>query len=158
MSQSIAALLLATFAASGLAGASQTQPAPQKKTAAPSQKKTSAAKPPKGASVHTSKAKSSSSKKKSTKASAKSAPRKPVRPVQQVPTPERYREIQRALAAKGYFNGEANGTWGPDSTEALKRFQKDQGLAGDGKLDSLTIIGLGLGPQRSNTAQVRPQQ
>jgi peptidoglycan hydrolase-like protein with peptidoglycan-binding domain len=64
------------------------------------------------------------------------------------PTPERYMEIQQALADKGYFNGPANGTWGPESVEALKRFQRDQNLDPDGKLGSLSIIALGLGPKR----------
>src|SRR5437660_958588 len=50
------------------------------------------------------------------------------------PTPERYKEIQQALAEKGYYKGEVNGAWGADSTEALRRFQSDQNLKVDGKL------------------------
>jgi hypothetical protein len=38
--------------------------------------------------------------------------------------------------------------WGQDSIEALKRFQADQNLAADGKLTSLSLIALGLGPKR----------
>ena len=64
------------------------------------------------------------------------------------PTKERYQQIQQALASKGYFSGEANGQWGPDSAEALKRFQADQNLTPDGKLTSLSLIALGLGPKR----------
>ncbi len=64
------------------------------------------------------------------------------------PTPERYREIQRALIEKGYLQGEPSGDWGPDSTAALKSFQKNQNLEPSGKLDSLTLISLGLGPRR----------
>ncbi len=67
---------------------------------------------------------------------------------QQAPTPDRYKEIQQALAAKGYFKGEPNGEWGPDSTDALKRFQADQSLMPDGKINSLSLIALGLGPKR----------
>ena len=152
MSRLIAALLLATVAASGLPGAVQTKPASSKK-AASGQKKTSAKKPSTGSSRSTSKAKPSTKQ-----SSKKSTPRKSYRAVQQVPTPDRYREIQQALAAKGYFTGEADGVWGPDSVDALKHFQRDQGLSDDGKLDSLTIIGLGLGPQRSTNAQVRRNQ
>ena len=69
------------------------------------------------------------------------------------PSPERYKDIQQALAGKGYFQGEPNGQWGPDSADALKRFQADQNLASDGKLNSLSLIALGLGPKRTLTAQ-----
>ena len=72
---------------------------------------------------------------------------------QQAPTPDRYKEIQQALADRGYYRGEVNGAWGPDSVDALKRFQMDQKLAGDGKLDSLSLIALGLGPKRTLSAQ-----
>jgi peptidoglycan hydrolase-like protein with peptidoglycan-binding domain len=66
----------------------------------------------------------------------------------QTPTPERYREIQQRLSDKGYFHGPVDGKWGSDSVDALKRFQKEQGLDPDGKLGSLSLIALGLGPKR----------
>ena len=78
------------------------------------------------------------------------------RSYQQSPTPERYKEIQQALASKGYFRGEPNGAWGLDSQEALKRFQSDQNLTPDGKIGSLSLIALGLGPKRL-TAQSHAQ-
>ncbi len=50
--------------------------------------------------------------------------RKPSGPSYQThPTPERYKEIQQALADKGYFKGAVDGEWGSDSVDALKRFQ-----------------------------------
>jgi hypothetical protein len=67
---------------------------------------------------------------------------------QQVPSADRYQEIQQALVDKGYFAGPADGTWGASSQEALKRFQHDQSLTEDGRLGSLSIIALGLGPKR----------
>jgi hypothetical protein len=67
------------------------------------------------------------------------------------PDPERYQQIQNALAARGYFTGQANGEWGDDSVDALKRFQADQQLPDDGKINALTLIGLGLGPQHGAT-------
>lgn len=99
------------------------------------------------------------------KASRKSAARRttsrraaPARPyVQSAPTPERYREIQQALAAKGYLKTEPNGQWNAESVDAMRRFQQDQNLTVTGKLDSLSLIALGLGPKRTTTAQVRPQ-
>lgn len=81
---------------------------------------------------------------------------------QMKPTSERYREIQQALTARGYQTP-VDGVWGTESTEALKKFQSDQNLTADGKLTSLTIIGLGLGPQRNGNspaslAPVRKEQ
>lgn len=67
------------------------------------------------------------------------------------PDPERYAEIQRALADKGYFHGEANGEWKDDSIDALKRFQADQKLPDDGKISALTLTGLGLGPHHDGS-------
>jgi peptidoglycan hydrolase-like protein with peptidoglycan-binding domain len=86
--------------------------------------------------------------------SAKSKATKSRRSTQQAPTPDRYREIQQALASKGYLKGEPTGEWGADSAEALKRFQGDQNLTPDGKLNSLSLIALGLGPKRLS-AQTR---
>jgi peptidoglycan hydrolase-like protein with peptidoglycan-binding domain len=82
---------------------------------------------------------------------AASSKRKPAvvrRVAQQQPTVERYKEIQQALADKGYFRGPVDGAWGADSVEALKRFQREQSLENDGKIGSLSLIALGLGPQR----------
>ena len=62
-------------------------------------------------------------------------------------------EIQQALADKGYYEGPVNGTWNADSLDALKRFQREQNLSPNGKLDALTIIALGLGPKRDLSAR-----
>lgn len=77
------------------------------------------------------------------------------RAAQQQPTVERYKEIQQALADKGYFRGPVDGVWGADSTDALKRFQREQNIEDDGKIGSLSLIALGLGPQRG-TASASP--
>ena len=75
------------------------------------------------------------------------------RSYQQAPSQDRYREIQQALTTKGYFHGEANGEWGPESGDALKRFQTDQSLMPDGKINSLSLIALGLGSKRLSAAK-----
>ena len=73
------------------------------------------------------------------------------------PTPDRYREIQQALVAKGYLNSEdANGTWNQNSTDALKRFQSEQNLDPSGKINSLSLIALGLGPKRETATATPP--
>ena len=76
---------------------------------------------------------------------------------QQAPTPDRYKQIQEALAAKGYLKASPSGVWNGESTDALRRFQADQKLEPSGKLNSLSLIALGLGPRR-DTASVPPPQ
>jgi Putative peptidoglycan binding domain len=67
---------------------------------------------------------------------------------QLAPSQDRYREIQQALASKGYLQTEqATGTWDQNSTGALKRFQAEQNLDASGKINSLSLIALGLGPK-----------
>ena len=68
------------------------------------------------------------------------------------PDPQRYQEIQKALADRGYFKGTVNGEWGDDSVDALKRFQADQKLPDDGKINSLSLTGLGLGPKHNGSS------
>jgi N-acetylmuramoyl-L-alanine amidase len=69
------------------------------------------------------------------------------------PSPERYKEIQQALADKGFYDGPINGVWGEECVAALKRFQEGEDLVVDGKLGARSIIALGLGPQRSADSQ-----
>jgi len=106
--------------------------------------------------------KSSAAKKSPTKTSAKKttkaatpAPASPSvsyrRSKQQTPTRERYQEIERALEIRGYLQTSADGKWDQESVDALKRFQRDQSLKDDGILGALSLIGLGLGPQRPAT-------
>ena|ERR1700761_1782509 len=111
--------------------------------------------------------KSSQSKSSQTK-SAKASPGKPgtshrkvvarsrratPRPTYQLhPDPERYQQIQQALADRGYFKGQVNGQWGDDSVDALRRFQADQKLLDDGKISALTLTGLGLGPKHDGVS------
>ncbi len=45
-----------------------------------------------------------------------------------------------------------DGEWGASSVEALKRFQHDQNLTEDGKIGSVSLIALGLGPKREKPA------
>src|SRR5262245_12713120 len=95
------------------------------------------------------KKKTPSSSKKTTSKSTKKAPAKSWRNRQTLPSPERYKEIESALAAKGYLAPDkVNGKWGEASVEAMKKFQADQKIASSGKINSLSLIALGLGPKR----------
>jgi hypothetical protein len=68
---------------------------------------------------------------------------------QMSPSTDRYREIQQALAAKGYLSpDDATGSWNATSADALKKFQSEQNIDASGKINSLSLIALGLGPKR----------
>jgi peptidoglycan hydrolase-like protein with peptidoglycan-binding domain len=102
-----------------------------------------------------SKASKSTARKKSAKAKAPARPR-----TQQSPDPERIREIQAALLKRGY-DCPVSGVWDSSSAAALAQFQQDhniKNLSGNGKLDPLTLIALGLGPQRERDAQTEAGQ
>jgi len=67
------------------------------------------------------------------------------------PTKDRYMEIQQALYEQGYLPSQPNGVWNQESVEALKQFQADQKLAVTGRISSLTLINLGLGPNHPSS-------
>jgi hypothetical protein len=78
---------------------------------------------------------------------------------QLAPTPRRYKEIQEALAAKGYLKPEdATGACTPASVDAVKKFQAGQNLDSTGKINSLSLIALGLGPKRETAAPKPPAE
>ena len=66
---------------------------------------------------------------------------------QLAPNPARYKEIQQALAARGYLKAAPSGVWDNESADALRHFQQDQNLEPTGKLNSMSLIALGLGPK-----------
>jgi hypothetical protein len=53
------------------------------------------------------------------------------------------------MAQQGYATGDPDGNWNADWMAALKRYQAEKNLPGEGKLNSLTLISLGLGPKRA---------
>jgi peptidoglycan hydrolase-like protein with peptidoglycan-binding domain len=157
-----ATVWLATVWLAGLAPgqSSSTAPSAAKQTAAPKTVSKSPAKstvrsaPPKaaakGAPARRTAATASKAQSKSGAGSKKTVAVR--RPVQQQPTADRYQEIQQALADKGYFRGTVDGNWGPESSEALKSFQRDQNLDSDGKIGALSLMALGLGPKRGTAS------
>jgi peptidoglycan hydrolase-like protein with peptidoglycan-binding domain len=134
---------LAVFAAMVCIASGQTTTA-KKKAPVPAAK--SSAKGTAASAKAAPKAAPKAAAKANTKGKRPVAVRRPV--VQQQPSVDRYKEIQQALADKGYFSGMVDGAWGPGSVDALKRFQKDQNLDVDGKIGALSLMALGLGPKR----------
>ena len=98
--------------------------------------------------TRTAASKKGASKRSPSKAGTKGA-RTTWRNRQLAPSSDRYREIQNALAIRGYLDPQdATGSWGPNSVDALKRFQSSQNIDATGKIDSVSLIALGLGPKR----------
>ena len=98
-----------------------------------------------GAALHTA----------SAKKSAKKVPVKRTtwRNRQATPSSDRYLEIQNALVAKGYLPaGAATGAWDQASADALKKFQSEQNIDSNGKINSLSLIALGLGPRHDSNS------
>jgi lipid-binding SYLF domain-containing protein len=54
------------------------------------------------------------------------------------------KSVQEALKAKGFYDGEVDGILGPKSRQALRDYQKSQGLAVTGRLDAATAEKLGV--------------
>lgn len=143
-------------------GAAAVQKAPAKKTAAkkrvPASQK-SGASTKKGAPTNSARKPGTATTTASSKGKKVPAKRAVTwRNRQTSPTPDRYREIQGALAAKGFLKPEdATGAWNQTSADALKKFQTEQNLESSGKINSLSLIALGLGPKR-DAAPVKPPQ
>jgi hypothetical protein len=133
------------------------------KTGTAKKPSTAASKKPAASSSKAAASKSGTSKTTSTKAasskSGKKGARQPAvtwRSRQTAPTADRYRDIQRALAAKGYLPADSvTGQWGTGCVDALKRFQAEQNLEATGKINSLSLIALGLGPNH-NASTAKP--
>ena len=163
----MAAIVAFACSAGGAAAAQQTAPAKKtatRKKASPAKKSAVPARKKAARTVRKSPATASSRKPGTTTRNASSRAKKTAgkrgvtwRNRQISPTPDRYREIQGALASKGFLKPEdATGTWNQTSSDALKKFQTEQNLDSSGKINSLSLIALGLGPHRDPAPPPKP--
>lgn len=110
-----------------------------------------------GASTRAAGARTPATRTAASRTARKPVPRTTWRNRQTTPSPERYKEIQEALVSKGYLKPEeAGGAWSESSAEALKRFQADQNIESTGKINSLSLIALGLGPKHDTAPLPKP--
>jgi peptidoglycan hydrolase-like protein with peptidoglycan-binding domain len=104
-----------------------------------------------------SKTATAATKRSSPKKAAKSSKKRKARPrAQTAPTPERIREIQFALAQKGFYDGVTTGKWDARTAQAMKGFQAANGLTASGKVDAKSLQRLGLGSEIAGAAPPRP--
>jgi hypothetical protein len=145
----MAAMIVLAWSAGGTAAVQQTPPA-KKTVAKKSAAKKKATPARKGAVTASSRKPGAATRSASSRGKKTTGKRGTTwRNRQMSPTPDRYREIQGALASKGYLKPEdATGTWNQTSADAMKKFQAEQNLDSNGKINSLSLIALGLGPHR----------
>ncbi len=67
------------------------------------------------------------------------------------------RKIQDALADRGYLASRERGKLDAATTAAIRKFQKDQSLAGTGFPDRLTLQMLGLDPEEAYSKVKEPK-
>lgn len=60
------------------------------------------------------------------------------------------KEAQRMLRDEGHYNGRIDGIAGPNTTQALERYQRDNGLRVTGTLNSQTMGQMGV-PMKNET-------
>ena len=53
-------------------------------------------------------------------------------------------QVQSALSREGYYSGGIDGNLGPETRNALRRYQRDRGLTVTGRVDRATANALGL--------------
>jgi hypothetical protein len=70
------------------------------------------------------------------------------------PTPDRCRQIQESLIAKGYMQGEPTGVWDQNSVDAMKKLQNELNIEPTGKITSKALISLGLGPSSESAPPI----
>jgi peptidoglycan hydrolase-like protein with peptidoglycan-binding domain len=54
--------------------------------------------------------------------------------------------VQERLRDLGAYQGRVDGIWGPESQQALERFQQGRGLQANGQINPATLSALGLDP------------
>ena len=61
--------------------------------------------------------------------------------------PTLVRDVQQALNDRGYSAGAVDGQWGPNTEDAVRRFQQASGLPQTGALERSTLTALGVAPR-----------
>ena len=65
-------------------------------------------------------------------------------------------QVQQALKRRGFDVGPVDGIWGPTTAEAIRMFQKENGLRVSGRLDPETVAELGLARGVASTTDAGP--
>ena len=147
-----------SYGAADTAASKKSSPAPAKKTTKTKTAHKSSNRGKTTAKSGTTAAKKGSSSKTTAKRgkSSRTKSAQAWRSRQLAPTPDRYKEIQSALAERGYLKKDPSGVWDTESTDAMRKFQHDQNLEATGKLNSLSLMALGLGAKHGSAPAAVP--
>lgn len=63
------------------------------------------------------------------------------------------RELQQVLITRGFYHGRVDGVFGPEMREAVISFQRKQGFATTGSIDTRKVSALGLSGRSGQNAQ-----
>src|ERR1700747_1857725 len=138
-------LVVTLFVVCSMAFADSDQPASKTKSPAHSTKTTSSS------GSHSSSSKTAKARTTSSTASRKGKKsRKSAKRGQQKIDSERTQQIQQALIKQHYLSGEPTGKWDPNTEDALRKFQADNGWQNKTVPDSRALIKLGLGPSHDH--------
>ncbi len=141
-------VILAALSFSAIASIAVCADPPPKKAATPAKKSPPVAAAKKGATPSATRPNTAAkSKAPAQRYYGRQTVRRTYAPQQISPSADRFREIQDALAAKGYLKTPSTGVWDKDSMDAMQRFQQDQKLEATGKLTAKSLVALGLGPK-----------
>ncbi|MGE5547931.1 MAG: peptidoglycan-binding domain-containing protein [Solirubrobacterales bacterium] len=69
------------------------------------------------------------------------------------------RQVQEQLNQQGY-KVSVDGVWGPNTQQALRQYQQDKGISGNGQINNDTLAALGVeagGTQQAQTPEQRQQ-
>ncbi len=67
---------------------------------------------------------------------------------------EMIREVQQNLQQQGYDVGNLDGVWGPNTQQALRQFQQEQGLQATGRLNQNTLAELNVDANPNQLAEM----
>ncbi len=65
------------------------------------------------------------------------------------PTQDGIQQLQGQLQRSGFYNGDIDGIWGPQTSKAVQDFQQARGLQPTGKLNTETVQALGQADDQS---------
>jgi His-Xaa-Ser repeat protein HxsA len=72
------------------------------------------------------------------------SPRRDVKKTERIPQSATLAKVQSKLTALGYYKGDIDGAFGPQTELAITKFQSENGLAVTGRLDLKTLSSLGI--------------
>ncbi|MBX6741959.1 MAG: peptidoglycan-binding protein [Acetobacteraceae bacterium] len=65
-------------------------------------------------------------------------------------------QVQEKLNQQGFKVGQADGQWGPHTSEAVRNYQEKHGLQATGELDQQTLASLGISEQATGSSTMQP--